>query len=180
MRRDRDRDTWTFLAIKVDGYEAKANIDVNINLRISYPSADCDDELVFTAATRLELVGTAISPDNRAGQRFEIRIRSKVERWPLKLNDLRVRNQRGLLVHRTRRGSQIPVYKRPPGIALIEKRRGVPVWTMWLTTEPALVHDMLTLASTGRALYLSVQERKVDGHRWAMSFGLQTTNPADE
>jgi hypothetical protein len=79
------------LAIKVDGYEVSAS-DVNINLRTSVPFEDCDDQPVFTNDTHVEIVGTSIGPEHRAGDRYEITIRGKTELGELKMKDIRARS----------------------------------------------------------------------------------------
>jgi hypothetical protein len=41
-----------------------------------------------------------------------------------KLEDIQVRDERGILQYRTYRGRQVPVYKPPHGLGLLQKERG--------------------------------------------------------
>jgi hypothetical protein len=71
----------------------------------------------------------------------------------------------------------VPVYRRPLGIATLEKARGERRWTTCAFLPQATVDAMRQLMYATRPLYLAVHERKADRKRWAQSLSLQTRMP---
>jgi hypothetical protein len=171
----------SYLSIKVDSYDAAAGLSVNLDLRTSVPYDYDDDDPVFTRNVRIELVGTSTYPDARAGDKYEITVYGELsERKQPRLKDAQVRDRHGVPAYRPCRGRQIPVFKLPRGLAVIEKRRGLREWTLCLSVLPNVTSDMLAMLSASRQLYAAVHERKVERQRWVLSFLLQTKDPAEE
>ena len=71
----------------------------------------------------------------------------------------------------------MPVYRRPLGIATLEKARGERRWTTCAFLPQATGDAMRQLMYATRPLYLAVHERKADRKRWAQSLSLQTRMP---
>jgi len=78
------------------------------------------------------------------------------------------------------RGQDIPIYDVPKGIGIIEKQRGVNVWSCCAWVSPQMVTDMLSLLPNVKPMYVSVQEHKVGRNRWVAGMSLQTSDPAED
>lgn len=181
MNRRRNDDEYAFIAIKVLQNEASAGAEININLRVSNNPYPSEQEPVFTSSSRLELLGTAIWPEDRVDDRYEITVSGKKDgEKPSILKELRALDTDGHPIYTKRHGSDVPVYNVPPGIGMIERRRGTRLWNCWVHVPARAVSDMLRLVCSRRALYVSIHERKIDRHRWIVGFALQTNNPADD
>jgi len=182
MSRKRNEDEYTALSIKVESYEVAVGVSVNLNLQTPVPIRYSDDDPVFTPDLKLEFVGTSTYPEQRAGDRYEIVVYGeRAEKEQLKLKDIHVRDKHELPVYRTYRGQEIPVFKPPPGIAVLDKRPGIREWSLWVFVVASVARDMLTLLTASRRpLYLSILERKIDRQRWVQSLKLRTTDPAYE
>jgi hypothetical protein len=83
-------DHYTFRTIKVDRFEARADVSVNVNLRINHLWADSDDETVFGLSTSLEIFGASIDPNHSSGTTYEITFYSD----ETKIQELRLKNIR--------------------------------------------------------------------------------------
>jgi hypothetical protein len=175
----------TFLAIRVDGYEARAAASINHAVedpRYAFVEL-CDDEPVYQFVTYLTIRGHAIYPEDRAGERFEFTVHGNdapSEKLHAKLKDVQVRNDYNSPQYRDYRGRRIPVVHPVPALAFIDKNRAEQKRTVWLNVRPRLVTDMLTLLGTGRKTYISVHEVKDQRARWVRRFELQTTDPSKE
>jgi hypothetical protein len=183
-RRNKSEDEYTHLAIRIERYEAEA--DASINHDVYYPqhAFNLDDrDPVFRFITRIVIFGKATYPDERAGDAYELTVYgddAPSRYLQAKLEDIQVRDERRVPQYRTYRGTQVPVYKAPNGLGLLQKERGEARWTAWINVLPRLVSDMLTLLGTDRALYVALQERKQGRDRWVRSLSLQTTDPAEQ
>ena len=63
------------IGVKVDDYQVRVEADINIDAKDPKYAFDLDDrDPVYKYITRLEIIGTATVPDDRAGQRFEISV----------------------------------------------------------------------------------------------------------
>jgi hypothetical protein len=181
MSKKHNEGDYTFLSIKVESYEAAVGVSVNLNLRTSVPHWYSDEDPVFTPEMRLEVMGTCISPRERAGDNYEIVIYGeRAEREQPKLKDIHVRDGHEVPVYRSYRGQQIPVYKPPPGIAVLKKQRGRPEWSLAVWVLPQVSSDMLTLLTAPRPLWVHIHERRVERQRWMLGLTLQTRDPANE
>jgi hypothetical protein len=177
-------DEYTFLAIRVERYNASAEASLNLDLKMSRPLFARDDHLVYTFASTLKISGVSTYPESRAGERYEVTVRGEAIHagdFNLTLRDVQKRDAHGVPVYRTYRGERLPIYQPPPGIAFIERRRGEAIWDLGVFVAPRLVSDMLVLlAQPHRPLFLSLHEKKLGRQRWIESIGLQTTDPAEE
>lgn len=183
-RRRQPEAVYTSLGIRVDRYEAKA--DVSVNYLVDHPHLafhDCDDDPVFEHITQLVVAGTTTYPEERRGESFELTIRGDDglgTRVNLKLRDMHQRDEHRVPQYREYRGQSLPVYRPVPGIATISRAGKEGPWTGWITLAPRLVSDMLVMLGTGMRLYLSVYERRQGRDRWIRSLMLRTTDPAGE
>lgn len=179
MSKNRNQDEYTFLSIKVESYEAAVGVSVNINLRTSVPDSYSDEQPVFTPDMRIEIVGTSTYPEHRANVRYEITVYGeRSEREQPKLKDVRALDKHGVPIYRPYRGRQIAVFRPPPGIAVLNKRRASEDLSLAIWVLPQVASDMLVLLTASQQLYAFVHERKVERQRWVQGLSLQTTDPA--
>jgi len=183
-RQKRPDDEHAFLAIRVDGYEA--NVGARINHNVFAPQSawkSGDDDPLFQFPTRLVIFGIITYPEERSGADFEITFLASnagSEDIQSTLKDVQARDEHGVLGYRAYRGRQIPIYKPPKGMGLVDKVRGESSWVAHLEVSTSFVSNALALLGGGRRLFLAVHERKSDRTRWIQSANLQTTNPAEE
>ena len=173
----------TLLGIEISDFKARSSAALNHDLRNSWPRFARDDDLVYEFGTSLEITGTSIYPSERANDTYELSVHGHELRrgdFSLKLKDCQLRDEYGVPRYKSYRGQQLPVYESPPGLGMLDRRRGTGIWYSWVYVMPGLVHDMLLLLMQSRPLYISLHERKTGRERWIQSVSVQTTNPADE
>ncbi len=177
-------DEHAHLAIRVDGYEAKIGATINHNVFAPQFAWNLeDDDPLFEFVTQLVISGTITYPEERSGASFEITFLASntgSKDFQSTLKDVQARDEHGVPEYRIYRGRQIPIYKPPKGMGLVDKIRGEASWVAHLRVSPSFVSNALALLTTGRRLFLAVNERKSDQTRWIQSANLQTTNPAEE
>ena len=177
-------DAYTHLAIRVEHCEASVEAAVNYNVYMPESAWNSDDDdPLYRFTTRLTVAGISTYPEERAGDTYEVTIYGdNLGSGDIRatLKDVQERDEHGSPKYRQYRGRQIPIYKPPPGMGLIDKIRGEQRWTAWLRVSPRFMSDALALLSNGRALFLAIHERKTNRTRWVQSASLQTTDPADE
>ncbi len=177
-RQKRPDDEHSYLAIRVDDYEVNIGATVNHNaLAPQFAWNSGDDDPLFEFVTRLVISGTISYPEERSGARFEITFLASntgSEDIRLTLKDVQARDEHGVPEYRTYRGRQVPIYKAPKGMGLIDKVRGELSWVAWLRVSPSFVSNALALLGSGRGLFLAVQERTSDRTHWIQSANLQT------
>ena len=182
--RKKPEEEYTDFGIRVERYEAEA--DASINLDAYYPqhAINLDDrDPLYRFITRLTITGKGIYPEDRAGDIYELTVYgddAPSRYLNATLEDAHARDEHGTRQYRTYRGAQVPVYKLPHGLGLLQKERGEARWTAWVNVLPRMVSDMLTLLGSGKTLYIALQERKQDRMRFVRSFSVQTTEPANE
>jgi hypothetical protein len=180
-RRKKTTEEHTHLAIRVEGFDARAEAGLHIDLLSSRPVFATKDDLVFPASTKLILRGRSTYPEERAGDAYEITLwGEKSGRAKLTLKDIHVHDDHHVPLYRKYRDEEVPVYEVPSGLATLERRRADRVWQAWITDEPRLVSDMLLLLRLERPLFLAMHEMKVERRRWIRSISLQTTDPSQE
>jgi hypothetical protein len=176
--------TYSRIGVKVEKYDARVEADINIDAKDPRYAINLDDrDPVYKYITRLTIVGLATYPEDRAGQRFEVTVygdESPSRRVFATLKDIHERGEYGQPLYRQYRGQDLPVFRKPPGLGLLDKVRGEPRWTAWLNVAARLVSDMLVLLGTKRDLYLAIEERKIGRTRWVDGICLQTTDPAED
>lgn len=170
-----------FLAIRVSAYEARTEAGLNISLVGGRPFDDDPEDFVFAFGTQVVINGVSTYPAERAGENFEITLRaSDGSSWRPRLKDIHTRDEHQSPVYRKYRGEHYAVYKPPPGLGTLERRRTDKTWQCYLPVEPKLTTDMLILLTQSRQLYVYIHEKKSDRRRWIQSISLQTTDPAEE
>ena len=174
----------SFLAIRVEQYDASVETSVNHNVYAPQYAWDShESDPLYPVSSRLTITGTSTYPEKRAGESYELTIHgedARSRRHNTTLKHAQVREEYGSPKYREYRGGMIPVYDPPSGVGLIEKVRGEPCWTVWLSVAPQFVNDALTLLGHHRDLYLSIHEYKEKRARWIRSLSLQTSDPAEE
>jgi hypothetical protein len=183
-RRKQTEEEHTHLAIRVERCEASVEAAVNYNVYSPQSAWNSDDdEPLHRFTTRLTVAGKSTSPDERAGDTYEVTIYGdNLGSGDVRatLRDVQARDEHGSPKYRQYHGRQIPIYNPPPGMGLIDKIRGEPRWTAWLRVSPRFTSDALALLSNGRSLFLAIHERKKDRARWVQSVSVQTSDPAEE
>src|SRR5262245_27814782 len=109
-----------------------------------------DRDPLYRFITRLTIMGTVAYPKERAGEHFELRFigdDAPSRYLQTTLKDAQARDEHRSLQYRSYRGAQIPVYKVPPGLGLLEKVRGENRWTAWLDVLPRFLNVMLIMLS---------------------------------
>lgn len=177
-------DQHTHLAIRVERYDTSVEAAINYNAYTPQSAWQSDDDdPLYRFTTRLTVAGISTYPEDRAGDTYEITIYSdNLSSGGIRatLKDVQERDDHGSPKYRQYRGRQIPIYKPPPGMGLIDKIRGDRRWTAWLRASPRFTSDALSLLGNERSLFLAIHERKTNRTRWVQSASLQTTNPAEE
>ena len=182
--RRKAEDEYTSLAIRVEDYHVEVRAAINYAMYLTRPSRDVDyRDPVFRFNTDLTIVGTPTSPKKRVGERYELAIfgdDAPSRHLHMTIDDAQAHDERGVPQYRTYRGDSLPVYKAPPGIAVLHKVRGEPRWGAYVTALPRFVSDLLLLLGSGKSLYVALDERKDRRTRWMQIRSLQTTDPSEE
>lgn len=183
-RRRKSEDKHTYLALRVQGYEAQAEAALNLNAIYPQSAINLDDrDPLFRFITQLTITGTVTAPPARSGEVFSLSIYgddAPSRAVNATLERVQARDERGHPRYRPYHGDMLPVYEPPPGLGLLHKVRGEKCWTGWVNALPRYVSDLLALLGTGRDLYLALHERKRGRERWLQSLSLQTVDPVDE
>lgn len=172
------------IAIRVDHYDVRAAAGVNpVAYDARYGIHLDEDDPLYEFDTHLDISGTSISPDSRAGETYDLALYgddspSGLANLPLKA--MHERDEHDARKYRTYRGRAIPLYRAPPGLATLEKIRGQPRWRVWLSARPRFVSDVLLILGQNRPVYLTIHERKVDRQRWVQNLSIQTNDPEGE
>jgi len=181
-RRKKTRaEEYTFLALKLSGFDAAINASINYEVRD--PRHYQDDAKVYTFGSQLDIEGVSTYPEERAGETYCLTVYGSEpchDRFTLTLADCHVRDDHGVPMYRKVRGKEVPVYDVPKGIGHLERQRGTRTWVGWLWVLPQTVNDMLTLLPQVRPLYVDIHELRIGRQRWIVGLTLQTTDPAEE
>lgn len=170
----------TELIVKVDKYDVCIDASMNLNLNIDRPIFTRDTDLAYQFVTTLNISGVITSSSNRNGDKLELMINGTEihsGQFSATLSDFQFRDEHNVPQYRTYRGERYPIYKPPPGIAVLEKKRGEKAWSAWVWVSPRLVSDMLVLLTAKNELYCIIQEHKKDRKRWIQSMSLQMNAP---
>lgn len=181
MRKKSDSDEYTSLAIKVSKFEVAVGESINVNLRTKLPFSWDDSDPVVAPDFRLMISGSCTFPEDRAGDSYQITLYGeRLEREQLTFKQIRVCDEHNVPVYRKHRGREYPAFELPPGLATIARLRGTREWQTCMWVSPHTVSRMLPVVSSGRQLFVSIDECKRDRQRWVRGFAVQTTDPADE
>lgn len=180
-KRKRKTEEYAFISVKVKTVEMALDAGINFHPYGWYPTGE--DDLIYTFGSDLQITGECIYPLDRVGHEFLVILRGSStpsDHLKLKLEDLHKLDQHGSPVYKKYKDGSRPVYNEPLGLTFVDKVRGENKWTVWLQTDRQMVSDSLVLASSGRQLYFTINEKKANRHRWVMNFSLSTTNPEEE
>lgn len=173
----------THLGIAIDHYDVRVHAGINLQL-IGSASIDFQNqEPVYVFGTTIDLNGRCISPADRAGDRYDIRLYGESGSSPkleAKVADLRKRNKEGEIQYRKRASGMHPIYEDPPPLAYLEKVRGEPRWNAWVWVAAQLVSDCLQVLQLNKQSYVHINERKIDRQRQIRSLSIQTVDPQDD
>ncbi|MDB4409293.1 hypothetical protein N9235_00560 [Gammaproteobacteria bacterium] len=175
------QEEYTFLGLELTGY--KAAVDAAINYEVKNLRNCFSDTRIYRFDSSVEITGTCIYPDERALENYEISVYGREEssgELDLTLKDCHVLDDDYTPKYRKIRGKEVPVYKIPKGLGLLNRIRGTKNWSGYAWVPPRTVSDMQVLLVGTRPLYLALHELKIGRHRWIDSLTVQTTNPAEE
>jgi hypothetical protein len=177
-----ESEIYTHLSIKVESYEASTSAGINHHAyEPQYAWRSTDDEPVYELRNSVVVSGTALWPENRAGDRYAIALHGSSGRdFDNRLKDLAELDQHGTPRYRSYRGREVPVYQPPRGLGVLNKVRGQPSWTTYLFMKPALVDRWLPLLTSTTGLFVELTECKVERDRWIRSLALSTADPLAE
>lgn len=180
-RQPKQAEEHTHLAIRVESYSAIASAGINPALYRDNPRDIIPEDLVLEGSLGLEVRGICTYPPPRADQKFEITIHTEnASKAGLRVKDLHKRDANNAPLYRKNRGELYPIYNLPAGLGMIERRRSDDVWAGWVFVEVKVVTNMLILLGQSQQSYLSINERKIERHRWIWHISLQTSDPAAE
>jgi hypothetical protein len=118
--------------LRLEASEVRVDAGVNIDARHpKYALSFNEEDPVYTYVTRLTFTGVVISPPDRAGDRYQIAVsgdEAPSRRVSPTLKQLQERDEFGSQKYRDYRGGSIPVYRKIPGLGLVDKARGEPMW----------------------------------------------------
>lgn len=183
-RQGKPEEEHTLIMIRVEGYEA--HVDAGINSAVYAPQYAWDlddDDPLYKFTSRLQITGTSLYPEKRAGETYELIVYgddARSRQLDTKLKDTQARDKHGSPQYRSYRGREIPVYGAPKGMGLLDKIRGEPRWTAWLHVMPGFMNDALVLLGQKRDLFLTIHECKIERARWVRRVTLQTHDPQEE
>jgi hypothetical protein len=176
MRRKNESDDYAFLAIKVSKCEVAVGESINVHLRTTVPYSWDDSDPVIAPDFRLTIAGTCTYPEHRARDYYEITIYGeKIAREQLTFKQIRVRDE-----------YDVPTWPVVTNILCSSYPLGWQPWNDCVEREsgahvcgsrPDTVSRMLTLLGSGRALYVSIHEHKIERQRWVQDFCAPDNQP---
>jgi hypothetical protein len=177
-----ESEVYTDLVIKVETYEASVSAGVNhLAYDPQYGWHSDGEEPVYELRTCVVVLGAAVWPEERAGDRCEVTLYGSPGRdLDARLKDLAELDEHGSPRYRTYRGREVPVYRPPRGLGVLHKVRGEPAWTTYLFVKPEFVDRWLALLGRTSGLFVNLRECKIGRDRWIRSIGLHTADPTEE
>jgi len=165
-------------------YEVRATASINHDVQSQKPAYLLDEDApIYQFDTNLEIFGTSIAPSSRAGEMYHLSLfgdgssSGSVNRT---LKSMQERDEHDAPKYRTYRGQTVPVYRVPRGLAMMNKQRGEPRWTVWIPALPRFVSDVLLLLGQNRQLYITLYERRFARQRWLQYLSIQTDDPRED
>ena len=172
------------LTISVEKYEASVSLRINhYAYEPQYAWQSTDEEPVYELSNDLIVSGSILEPADRAGDRCVITLYgadTSVRDLDAKLEDIAEVDENRVPRFRTYRGREVPIYRPPRGLGLIDKARGEPEWRTSLFVKPCLVDRWQTLLGSSRKLFISLHECKAGRKRWVRGIELMTQNPDEQ
>ena len=180
-RRPKQVQEHTHLAISVESYSASVSTGINPKLYGNNSRDIVPEDLLLDSSLRLEVRGVCTYPAPRANKRVEITFHPEdASKVGLRVKDLHRKDSSNAPLYRKNRGELCPVYDLPVGLGLIEKRRGDDVWAGWVFVQQRVLTNILILLGQRQPAYLSINERRIERHRWILHISVQTSDPAAE
>jgi hypothetical protein len=184
VKRKKSEGTHSMLIMKVSGYDAELDFSVNMDVyQPQYAISPSDDDPLFKASSDLRIRCVFIEPEDRVGNKvvFHLFGDGAVSRkLNITLKDAQCRGKHNEPLYKTYRGREIPIYKPPKGLSVLEKVRGEPEWNAWIRVPTELISDMLALLGQREELYVAIHEWKFERRRWIRSISVRTTDPLEE
>lgn len=175
---------YEYFTIRIDAYHVSSSASIHHDVYAPQYAwrLDLDDPL-YLYEIALTIAGTGIEPRAQEGHAFEIRLYgddapSRELDW--KLSDVHDRDKHGASRYRSYRKRQIPVFREPKGMALLNKERGADRWDAWIPAKTRFVDHALRVLREKRMRYLSLHIVRETRNRWVRRVELQTTDPREE
>ncbi|WAT19264.1 hypothetical protein OZN62_06785 [Aurantiacibacter sp. MUD11] len=174
----------THLSIVMEDCEASVSARVNhYAYEPQYAFQTLDDQPVYEFRNALVVRGRITAPEEREDDCCEITLygeASPARDLDARLADITALDKHGAPRFRTYRGREVPVYKPPDGLGVLDKAKGEPLWRTSLFIKPWLVEQWMALLGSSRDLFISLHECKVGRKRWVRGIELGTANPEEE
>lgn len=181
MARKKVKEQYSTLTIKVQDFSGQTSASIN------YEARDLRDRHektpVYRFGSSVEFEGTCTYPPDRLGDAYGITVHSAEAGSKLidaRLDDFHLRDEQGAPRYGRQRDRLVPIYQIPPGLGLLQKIRGEARWNGWIWVPEQTAAQMLTLAASGKQLYIEMIEHKDGRSRWITHLTVQTTDPTEE
>ena len=183
-RKRSDSEVHTHLSIKVEDHEASVSASVNhLAYEPQYGWHSGGEEPVYEFRNSVIVSGTATWPEQRAGDHYEITLYgggSPVRDLDARLKDLAELDAHGSPRYRKYRGREVPVYRPPPGLGVLDRVRGEPTWRTYLFVKPTFADRWLALLVGTSGLFIALHECRTGRSRWIRGIGLHTADPTED
>ena len=180
MARKKVKEQYSTLTIKVRDFSGQTSASINYeakDLRYRHEKTP-----VYRFSSIIEFEGTCTYPPERLGDSYGVTVHSAEAGSKLieaRLEDYHLRDEQGAPRYGKQRDRLVPIYEIPPGLGLLQKVRGEARWNGWIWVPEQTVAQMLTLAASGKQLYIEMIEHKAGRSRWITHLTVQTTDPAE-
>lgn len=167
----------------MENYEASVSAGINhVAYEPQYGWYSDGEEPVYQFRVDLTVSGKATSPDDRAGNSYDIMLSGEsapVRDLDCKLRGLAELDEFGAPRYRKYRGRDVPIYEPPPGLGVLNKVRGAPSWSTFLLVKPSMIEQWLTLLTTRSELFISMHEFRANRTRWVRRIQIGTAAPTE-
>lgn len=176
MARKKAVEQYLSLTIRVEDFSGELSAGIN------YEATDHRDRHekthVYRFGSTIRFQGSCIYPTE--GDSYDITVHSAEPGSKLidaQLHDFHLRDEGGAPRYSRQRGIEVPLYQIPAGLGLLEKVRGKARWHGWIWVPEEIASQTLTLAASGKQLFVEILECKVGRKRWINHLTVQTTDP---
>lgn len=172
---------YEFLSLNITDF--KIIVDGAINHEVRVLNQQYDDAKIYKYGTHIDIEGVCTYPDERTEEFYFITIyghETKDGMFESKLSEYHAHDEDCMPQYRKSKGRQVPLYKPPKGVGILERQRGTKKWmgSCWL--PPQTVSDITSLLIQIKPLYASIHELKEGRSRWIVGLSVQTSDPAEE
>lgn len=173
------KEEFSWFSIRVDEYRIYCEAGINPFMSPGRRSEPDPLALVYRFQASLEITGIFIG-EERNGERVDIKIYGgefEEGEFDLQVKEFHAIDENFHPIFRKKGERQVPVYKLPSGIGMLDRIRGERNWQGWVRVHSDLAETMLLTLASHPSVYLAIGEHRVGRARWIHRLCLQTTNP---